>query len=639
MTKYLPTIEKDYGQIGWENMVRDFLTQESIFEKVLCFLRDKAEESQFEDNENVYFVHQLLYSSLIAADKLSAARITPIKERTLSFENLFLQKEIMITQRPHGNLDKIRGQIFTRVQEKTIETYEQGKFFSINSPTGTGKTLTGFFAAKRLQELLGGAYKIIYALPFTSIIDQNYQVIVDLHANSQDFKKNENLYLLKHHHLSNAEYKNDEEDYKRDQAELLIENWDSGIIVTTFVQLLQTLIGQRNRMLKKYHVISKSIILLDEVQAIPVEYYSLVNYVFRKITELYDCRIILMTATKPVFFDKTIELLDHHEQYFQQMHRTSLYPILKKVTVEEFCTLFIAEWNREKSYLIVVNTINQSVELYQNLQKQLKNKGLYYLSTNIIPLHRHKILDEVEERLKKGEKIILVATQVVEAGVDVDFDIVVRDIAPIDSIIQCAGRCNRHAGENCGRVYVVRMVRKDNKSFGSTIYGSGMIYAAQTALEAAGQIIPEGEYGRLVNLYYEKIKTKISFDQSDKFIEAIKTMNFDSEKGVGAFSLIDNQREYIDLFIEWDEKASLLLSQLENASKIDDRVKRRDTLKDVGKQMRQYIISIPSIFAARYEAKVIGYQILYVLDYGNISHYYNSTTGLKRNDEFDMLCY
>lgn len=639
MVQHLDVIARDYEKIGWDHIVRGFLTQKESFQDILCFLRDKVDDFKFEGDEKAYFIHHLLYSSLLAADKMSAARIVPVQDRKLSFESLALQKENMLKRRKPGNLDTIRKQIFDQVQAKVAEVYNQGKFFSITSPTGTGKTLTGFFAVKKLQELLGGMHKIIYALPFTSIIDQNYRVIADLHTDFQDFKNHENLYLLKHHHLSNAEYKNEAEDYRRDQAELLVENWDSGIVVTTFVQLLQTMIGQRNRMLKKYHVLSKSIILLDEVQAIPVEYYSLVNYVFDKMTALYDCRIILMTATKPIFFDKTIELLDHHEYYFRQLNRTCLRPNLTKITVEEFCNIFGEKWAAEKSYLIVANTINQSLEIYQRIKNQLGQDKLYYLSTNIIPLQRRSVLNEVENRLKAGEKIILVATQVVEAGVDVDFDIVVRDIAPVDSIIQCAGRCNRNAGDNCGLVQVVWMTDHNDKSFGSKIYGSSMIQAARTALESLGEVIPESKYGQLVNLYYEKIKTKISADQSDMLIEAIKTMDFDSEKGVGMFSLIDDQREYIDLFVEWDENAGLLLAQIEDILKLNDNVQRRNKLKDIGRKMRQYIISVPGSFAVRHQSRLIGCQTLYILDQGNVEHYYDPITGLKRNDEFDMYCY
>ena len=144
------------------------------------------------------------------------------------------------------------------------------------------------------------------------------------------------MYLIKHHHLTNQEYINETEDYRKDQSGLFIENWESGIIVTTFVQLLQTLIGNRNRMLKKFHVITKSIVLLDEVQAIPIKYYELIDYAIKKLVELYDCKVILMTATKPLIFSKTVELLENYNYYFSQLQRTTLLPKLDKITIEEF---------------------------------------------------------------------------------------------------------------------------------------------------------------------------------------------------------------------------------------------------------------------------------------------------------------
>ncbi|SEP04878.1 CRISPR-associated helicase/endonuclease Cas3 [Propionispora vibrioides] len=640
MLQHVSIILEDYAQIGWASIVKEFLTQEDSLPETACFLRDKADEFQIDGDETAYFVHQVLYSALIAADKISAARLMPINVRQLSLEQLSQQKEALLKRNLVGKLDEMRNQIFNQVQAQIPIVWQKGKFFSITSPTGTGKTFTGFFAAKRLQKLLGGSYKIIYALPFTSIIDQNYQAIVNLHKAEPDFLKNESLYLLKHHHLSNTEYKNEAEDYRQDDAELLIENWDSGIVVTTFVQLLQSLIGQRNRMLKKYHVLTKSILLLDEVQAIPLEWYKLVNCVFQRMTEMYDCRILLMTATKPIFFDETVELLDNSEVYFAQMNRTCLRIELDERTVEEFCDFFITIWEPEKSCLIVANTINQSVEIYQQLQKQLENTHLYYLSTNIIPLQRRKVLEEVESVLKKQEKIILIATQVVEAGVDVDFDMVVRDLAPIDSIIQCAGRCNRHGDREGGDVYVVRIVREwEGKSFGTLVYGSSMIRAARAALEKAGTVIPEKEYGRLINIYYNKIKEIIANEQSDKVIEAMRTLDFSPEQGVGTFTLIDDQRDYVNLFVEWDETAQSLLVDLEKSLSLSDAKEKRNRMKDIGRQMQRYMISLPQTLAMRHEKKVIGYETLYVLGQGDIERYYDPITGIKRQDNFDMQCY
>lgn len=638
MEENLETIVQDYRTIEWDEVVRSFLIEKNAIQDTLLYLKGISIDFIDDPNEQGYFLHQLLYSCLIAADKMSAAQVNPVQDKKLPFEKLEAARQAFLSGRKPGNLDEIRAQIFQQVQSKIEGSFQQGNFFSITAPTGTGKTLTGFFTAKKLQELLGNQHKIIYSLPFTAIIDQNYQVIADLHANEDDFLRNESLYLIKHHHLTTMEYKNELEDYRFDQAELLVENWDSGVIVTTFVQLLQTLVGQSNRMLKKYHVLAKSIVLLDEVQAIPVHYYALVNFVFQKITELYDCKIILMTATKPVFFDGTIELLEDNEQFFRQMNRTILHINLTPVSLEGFCQWFLAMRNEEKSYLIVVNTIAQSLAIYDYLRAKVEQDNLYYLSTNLLPIHRRETLDKIVDKLNNKEKMILVSTQVVEAGVDVDFDVVIRDIAPIDSIIQCAGRCNRNAAVIPGEVHVVYMKDKP-KSYGSMVYSENTIHVTKKTLEAAGSIVPESKYGDLVNQYYTRLKSCMSAEESDKFIKAIATLNFDKEKGVGTFSLIENNKDYIDLFIEWDEKAGDLLADFEFALLNEDGCNRRERLKMLSKEIRRYTISIPQKYAARYEARELGCKVLYVVDAGNIHIFYDELTGLKRKDEFDMVCY
>ncbi len=221
--------------------------------------------------------------------------------------------------KPTKAIDKIRTDIYTKVIKSIEENYDKSKIFSITAPTGTGKTITGFFAALKLKELLGDNRRIIYSLPFTSIIEQNYDVLFDIFRGIEDFEQNYSSYIIKHHNLSTVEYENEYRDYTKTEAELLIENWSSGVVVTTFVQLLETLVGARNRMLKKFNAIKGSIIILDEIQAIDIKYFDLVDYILRKACEYLDIRIIIMTATKPLILTDAVELLEDNEKYFKKI--------------------------------------------------------------------------------------------------------------------------------------------------------------------------------------------------------------------------------------------------------------------------------------------------------------------------------
>lgn len=636
----LKYIMRDYEKVSLSKYVHLFVTDDNVVPETLKYLKKLAITFEDEPDENAFWIHQHFYSCLIAADKISASRITPVKDLNGPLDLLMQQKETITKEKSHSKLAKMRNDIFSEVQINIRKYSIDGKFFSITAPTGTGKTFTGFFAAKKLQELPGNKQRIVYALPFTSIIDQNYDDIYQLHSIISDFEQNESRYIIKHHHLANMEYTNEEEDYRKDQAELLIENWNSGIIITTFVQLLETMIGVRNRMLKKYHVLTNSIILLDEVQAIPLEYYRLVEYAFKKLTEVFGCIIILMTATKPMIFSNTIDLLDNPEQYFTQLDRTYICPDMNKITVQQFCNQFLDTMDNEKSYLIVANTINQSLAIFKELHKKVASDKLYYLSTNIIPKQRREILAELKEVLAK-RKVILVSTQVVEAGVNLDFDEVIRDLAPIDSIIQCAGRCNREGKKEEGKVKVTCMVDSSGKSYASRIYRNVIINITAELLRDKTEI-KESQYSTLIEEYYTKICSgKVSMQESDDLIKAICNMNFDKETGVGQFSLVDSRSNYVDLFIEYDDEASNLLCQLEEAMKISDEKIRRELVKSIRKDMLQYTISIPDKYAPRYNLREIGKTGLLVLDRGNLPFNYDieAKTGLKRDEEFDMMCF
>lgn len=631
-------IQNDYSKVGLQNEVKEFLSQKDIVKEVLRKLNYTFLEYEDSPDEDQFWIHQILYSALISADKMSAAGLKPIEEKNVNYTVLVNNKNNIISGYKPCKLDKMRNDIFNSVLNNLQKVYSNNSIFSITAPTGTGKTYTGFFTAKKLQELLGYKHKIIYALPFTSIIDQNYQKIEELHQAYEDFNLNKSRYLIRHHHLSNPEYINETEDYRKEQSELFIENWESGIIVTTFVQLLQTLIGNRNRMLKKFHVLTNSIILLDEVQAIPIEYYELVNYAIQKLVEIYDCKVILMTATKPLIFSKTTELLENYQDYFSQMHRTTLFPKLEKITVEEFCDEFIKKRDPEKSYLIVCNTIAQSLQVFDVLSENGEKGEYKYLSTNLLPIHRKEILKELES-IKAGNRLILISTQVVEAGVDLDFHEVIRDIGPLDSIIQCAGRCNRGWDRDSGNVTVVNMIDEKRYSYAARVYGSVIINITRNILSGKSKV-PEKEFEQLIQDYYKSILSgKVSMQESKNLIKALKTLDFGQERGVGSFSLIKENQNYVNLYIEYDDYAVSLFEEFKKVFKIQDSNKRRNKLKEIRREMLNYTISVPAKLARRYQPVFLGNNDLFIISKDDVERHYCKKTGLKRDEDFEMFCF
>lgn len=546
-------IIKDYDSLGYGKYIEKFLSLNSFEDILLALKKISLKIDMTGKSEDIYFLHQMLYSALIAGDKLSASNTHLPQVKFGSYEMLDKVRKEKCSNNT-GDINIIRSDIFNEVMLSIEENYFNNNIFSITAPTGTGKTYTGFFTALKLNKLLGGNRRIIYSLPFTSIIDQNYDVIYELFDYIQDFEKEDSSYIIKHHNLSTVNYNSKGEDYTIDQAELLIENWNSGIVVTTFVQLLQTLIGTKNRMLKKFDAIRNSIILLDEIQALDIKYYNLIDAVLKWCCKYLNCKVIFMTATKPIILKDAVELLKNSKRYFDHFNRTKLVLKLNPVTVEEFLERF-NDNIKDESYLIVCNTISQSLNIYNGLN--FPDRKVYYLSTNLLPVHRRAIIKEVGKRLKDGEKIILVSTQVVEAGVDFDFDNVIRDIGPLDSIIQCSGRGNRNGQKGMCNVYVYFMVNENGNSFGSIVYGKGIINITKEILDGL-DIIEENNYFDLIEKYFKKVNDNVNMDDvSQGFLKSIEKLYFTKEKydySLDNFSLIKDNPDYFDVFLELMKK-------------------------------------------------------------------------------------
>lgn len=636
MRKNMRQILDDYRTLGFEDCTRDFL--DCDIEEILKKL--KRMEIRFEEQgggEKYYFMHQELYSALIAADKVDASNTFLPEEKYTSFTAMKFAKDSMY-KNAEGKLNDMRNSIFEDVLHNISTNYDHS-IFSITSPTGTGKTYTGFLTALKLSEYLGGSHKIIYSLPFTSIIDQNFASISDLLKSMDDFKCEQSRYIIKHHNLSNVDYKTLDIEYKRTQSEILIENWNSGIIVTTFVQLLETLIGNRNRMLKKFHCFRNSIILLDEVQSIDIEYLKAVEFALSNAVKYLNCKIILMTATKPLILPQAVELVSDCRSYFSRLSRTKLIPLLNKMDIESFVEMFKDKIS-DSSCLIICNTISQSLEVY----KRFKNLGreIYYLSTNLLPIHRKEKIEHIKRRLSSGAKVLLVSTQVVEAGVDIDFDMVIRDIAPFDSIIQSAGRCNRNGSHpKKGLVYVVSLMDDNGRYYARYVYGTTLINLTMGLLEGNAEI-DEEDYFELINKYYAEVNKAKNQDLSEKLINSMQNLRFSTQSDsnfieLDKFSLIKNNPDYIDVFFRIDEKAEGIYQSFLDMLSQKDYQKQRDMYLKIKGDFREYILSIPQKYYKTFEVNRFSHKGILNMPYEGCRDYYDAETGFKRDISEDYV--
>lgn len=335
-------------------------------------------------------------------------------------------------------------------------------FFSLTLPTGGSKTLTSLGFA--LQHAAAhGLRRVIYAEPFTTIIEQVAGELRRILEQPGEFK------VLEHHsNFRIQEAENPAEEEYLSITELVTENWDVPVIVTTTVRLFQeTLFGNRANQLRRLHNVSGSVIVLDEVQSLPAHLLQPTLDALQFLVDYAGCSVIFCTATPPALERRAVfpglkgirELVPDHQQYFKALQRVHYQFRSEPVAWAELA----AELSGLPQVLCIVNTRQHAADLFKALgtTAMVSSDENYHLSTNMCPLHRQRTLVTIRARLAASLPCRMVSTQLIEAGVDVDFPAVYRALGPLESIVQAAGRCNREQRQQCGQVII--FVPTDNK--------------------------------------------------------------------------------------------------------------------------------------------------------------------------------
>lgn len=552
-----------------------------------------------------YFITSLLYSTLVDADKSDAAGLkTDFSGKIIPSDLVDRYRKIIGYDQSNTEMNRLRNEIYKASTDITSVIEKGNHILSINVPTGTGKTLSALSAAIKIREHLFLADQvdrsIIYALPFTSIIDQNYEVFNEV-LSTVGGKEPGNDLLLKHHYLADGFYKtsdnNDEYlEYSALESRFIIEGWSSSVIVTTFVQLFHSLITNRNSSSRKLHRIANSIIILDEVQAIPHKYWHLLRQICNYMARYMDTYFILVTATLPLIFPKSeiSELVAGKEHYYRSLNRIKLETYLDKVIdIVDFKKIVINEAlnNKEKDLLVVMNTIKSAKMIYETLINALdaEENNFYYLSSHVVPAERKIRIERIKQQQVKRK--VVVSTQLIEAGVDIDLDIVFRDMGPLDSVNQVAGRCNRNLNKGQG-VVKLYYIKRGNRPDSSYIYDSTLLNATQQTINVCSidGCIEEKDFYDMSNSYYTLLNQGILADtESNNVLEAVYSLNYEK---VQEFKLIDENYEKADIFVEIDETAKETWERFLGLSSIEDRWQRREEFYRFKNTFQQYIISV-----------------------------------------------
>ncbi len=420
---------------------------------------------------------------------------------------------------------------------------EQG-LFTLTAPTGTGKTLS-MLAFALEHALKHELRRVVMVIPYLSIIEQTTRVLRDVFRDMPD----PNRYILEHHSMTGI--RNDglrgsvitDEDNSNEalrEARHLAENWDAPLVVTTSVQFLESLFANRPAACRKLHNLSQSVVLFDEVQTLPVHLAVPTLATLSHLAAHYGATVVFSTATQPAFSHLDEAVKAYAPSGWKPTEivppELGLYVRAKRTQVEWRHENDRLSWHEvaqeiltHKQALCIVNMRAHATELFTTLSNLVTGTGapaLYHLSTLMCPAHRSKVLEEVRERLKNGYRCVLIATQCIEAGVDVDFPVVYRAFGPLDAIAQAAGRCNRNGNLPVGRVIVFVPQTEDGKR----LYPDASYRQAASVAKSLGPHPDIHDPGVFTRYYRNLFSTVGVADQDgayeESLINAIKRLDF-----------------------------------------------------------------------------------------------------------------
>lgn len=482
--------------------------------------------------------------------KLNAPNENSLAEQALEQLKIHIDNKAQ-QPNPSTTLNEIRQEL---LQSCLQQAQQKTGTFTLTAPTGSGKTLSMLsFALQHALE--NGLERVIMVVPYLSIIEQTAKVYRDIFADFGDD------FILEHHSMAGLGAEKAETDAEGDAEQeqqikrqrLLSENWDAPIIITTSVQFLESLFSNRPSSCRKIHHIANAVILFDEVQTLPTQLAIPSLAAVSHIATHWHSSVVFSTATQPAFnhLHKDVieqctggwepkEIVTNHAVMMNKLRRVNFTWLENKLTWQELADTL----SQHLQVLCIVNLKRHAQELWQTLEGE---EYLFHLSTNLCPLHRQAVLAEVRQRLKSGLPCRLIATQCIEAGVDVDFPVVYRAFAPLDAIIQAAGRCNREGKTDSGQTVVFTPDCED------WLYPDGTYKQSTNVTESLKNEL--GEQFDLYNpevikKYYQRLYTVAAPEQSAKDLyQAFKDLSF--PEVARHFRLIKN--DMINIVMPFDE--------------------------------------------------------------------------------------
>lgn len=515
------------------------------------------------------FFIRMIYSCLVDSDFLDTEAFMNYNkiDRGANYDyelfNERLNSYVLRFKDKEREINKKRAEILNDCIQKSRD--ERG-LFTLTVPTGGGKTISSLaFAINHVIE--HNMERIIYVIPYTSIIEQTAKVFKDILGQEN---------VLEHH--SNFDFEDDENEmlYK---LKLSSENWDIPIVVTTNVQFFESLFSYKPSRCRKIHNIANSVIIFDEAQMIPTQFLTPCLMAISELVMSYNSTCVLCSATQPSLkdrFPKEInvkEICENTESLYKFFRRTK---VVNRGKME--ITQLTEELNNCHQVLCIVNNKKYAAEIYS----KLIGDGAFHLSTRMCPKHRKMVLDDIRQRLKDGLPCKVVSTQLIEAGVDVDFPVVYRSMAGVDSIVQAGGRCNREGKLDMGIVNVFEPEGVYTKYMPSSI--KRPIEVAKIIMTRFQDILSP----QAIKAYFEELYSfegQAGLDINNIFNELEKgaegcNFNFDFRQIANKFKLIDE--DTIPIIIGMDKDAQELINKF----------RYLDEYKSVLRAIQPYVVNV-----------------------------------------------
>ena len=551
-----------------------------------------------------------LYSNLIYSDKFEAIFSMP-KQENKDIPIDVLESDIKNLP-PNKKRNTFRNFVLNNFDEKY-------KLFTLTAPTGYGKTLTALNFALKFNKS-----RIIYALPFTSIIDQTYDIVAKIYKNSD-------ILVSKAHHKTTIDEENLTEEDRYSKIKFLMESFSGEINVTTLYQLIFALFGNKNKDNVKFNQLKNSVVIIDEAQAIPYNFRKDFILLCEIISQRLGTIFIFMSATMPVIKSENFKEISNLD-YFSKQDRY----VIKWLDIggEDKLLGKICEAASDKNTLVVVNTIKKAQELFTKIRDKF---SCFCLNGYMYDDHKRATIEAVRCAVDKSKvdplasKILLISTQSIEAGVDLDFDIGFREVSPISSIIQTAGRVNRHFGATRGELYVFPEISK----FTNLIYGDLYKVSGTILSDLKQKEVRESEILEISNLYFQKISNQLENLHIKSEIEKLEFENINQK-----IEDIMNDNHKQTLIIEPEENFikdfEAKIFEIKNSP--NEKFTIRDLFKNHIRKLSKFSINValkdmnklmPNL------KQINGLKDMFYLPFGS-SYFYSAECGLKKDTNLDI---